>query len=71
MVYNRIYLFPFVLTGMVAGPLNNKFGGRVTLIIGGLLSASGYMLSAFATSVEYLIATMGILAGRGFLLFDT
>ncbi|XP_014663573.1 PREDICTED: monocarboxylate transporter 12-B-like [Priapulus caudatus] len=53
-----------------SGPLTNLLTGffsyRVVIIIGGLLAASGCLLSVFATQIWHLIITYGIICGLGF-----
>uniref|UniRef100_A0A1B6CZ26 Major facilitator superfamily (MFS) profile domain-containing protein n=1 Tax=Clastoptera arizonana TaxID=38151 RepID=A0A1B6CZ26_9HEMI len=50
----------------VAGILTDKIGIRLTTFIGGLLAATGMLVSSFVTNkVEYLFFTYGILFGLG------
>ncbi|XP_062256712.1 monocarboxylate transporter 12-B-like isoform X2 [Platichthys flesus] len=56
-------------TTMLCAPLGGFLGSRVscraTVILGGLLSAAGFVLSSFASSLEYLYSSLGILTGSG------
>ncbi|XP_034465629.1 monocarboxylate transporter 12-B-like isoform X2 [Hippoglossus hippoglossus] len=56
-------------TTMLCAPLGGFLGSRVscraTVILGGLLSAAGFILSSFASSLEYLYTSLGILTGSG------
>ncbi|XP_053292602.1 monocarboxylate transporter 12-B isoform X1 [Pleuronectes platessa] len=62
-------------TTMLCAPLGGFLGSRVscraTVILGGLLSAAGFVLSSFASSLEYLYSSLGILTGLGFALSYT
>ncbi|XP_034465627.1 monocarboxylate transporter 12-B-like isoform X1 [Hippoglossus hippoglossus] len=62
-------------TTMLCAPLGGFLGSRVscraTVILGGLLSAAGFILSSFASSLEYLYTSLGILTGLGFALSYT
>ncbi|XP_012943339.1 uncharacterized protein LOC101862066 [Aplysia californica] len=52
--------------GVIPGYLMNRFGARFTVLLGTFLATTGCFLSAFATSVPYLIASTGVLSGLGF-----
>ncbi|XP_013414089.1 monocarboxylate transporter 13 isoform X2 [Lingula anatina] len=54
------------VAGPVAGVISQKFSCRFSVIIGGLLVSTGLVVSAFATSVYYLIASCGLLVGIGY-----
>ncbi|XP_059215652.1 monocarboxylate transporter 12-B-like [Centropristis striata] len=60
-----------MLCAPLGGFLTNRFSCRFTVILGGLLSASGLVLSSFATSLEYLYISLGILTGLGYALTYT
>ncbi|XP_069467425.1 monocarboxylate transporter 12 [Ambystoma mexicanum] len=57
---------------MLCAPLgsyvSNHFSCQVGIMIGGLLASTGLILSSFATSLEYLYLTLGVLTGLGFAL---
>uniref|UniRef100_A0A8C5MYA9 Monocarboxylate transporter 12 n=1 Tax=Leptobrachium leishanense TaxID=445787 RepID=A0A8C5MYA9_9ANUR len=57
---------------MLCAPLGSYVSNHVScqmgIILGGLLSATGLILSSFATSLEYLYLTLGVLTGVGFAL---
>ncbi|KAK2824537.1 hypothetical protein Q5P01_021712 [Channa striata] len=62
-------------TTMLCAPLGSFLGNhlscRATVILGGLLSTAGLVLSSFATSLEYLYIFLGVLTGLGFALSYT
>ncbi|CAJ1066733.1 monocarboxylate transporter 12-B-like [Xyrichtys novacula] len=62
-------------TTMLCAPLGsflgNRFSCRSTVILGGLLSSTGLVLSSFASRLEHLYISMGILTGLGFALSYT
>jgi len=53
-----------VFLGPIPGVLMNRYGQRMITVIGGVLAATGLILSAFATNTYYLAATFGIIAGK-------
>ncbi|KAG8435221.1 hypothetical protein GDO86_013243 [Hymenochirus boettgeri] len=59
-------------TTMLCAPLgsfvSNHFSCQVGIILGGVLASIGLVLSSFATSLEYLYLTLGLLTGLGFAL---
>ncbi|KAK2878832.1 hypothetical protein Q8A67_019623 [Cirrhinus molitorella] len=62
-------------TTMLCAPLGsyigNRLSSRIAIMIGGLLSSAGLLLSSLATSVEFLYLTLGVLTGVGFALSYT
>ncbi|XP_070846266.1 monocarboxylate transporter 12-B [Chaetodon trifascialis] len=62
-------------TTMLCAPLGslvgNRWSCRVAVMLGGLLSSSGLLLSSFSTSLELLYLSMGVLTGLGFALCYT
>ncbi|XP_056147425.1 monocarboxylate transporter 12-B-like [Lampris incognitus] len=62
-------------TTMLCAPLGSFIGNRlsckVTVLLGGLLSSTGLVLSSFATSLEFLYISLGLLTGLGFALSYT
>ncbi|XP_073725514.1 monocarboxylate transporter 12-B [Misgurnus anguillicaudatus] len=62
-------------TTMLCAPLGsyigNRLSSRIAIIIGGLLSSTGLLLSSLATSLEFLYLTLGVLTGVGFALSYT
>ncbi|MBN3302727.1 MT12B protein, partial [Amia calva] len=60
---------------MLCAPLGsfigNRLSCRIAIILGGFLASTGLVLSSFATSLEYLYLTLGILTGMGFALCYT
>ncbi|KAL6478212.1 hypothetical protein MHYP_G00140470 [Metynnis hypsauchen] len=57
-------------TTMLCAPLGSYIGNRLScraaVMVGGLLSSVGLVLSSFATSLEYLYLSLGVLTGVGF-----
>lgn len=53
------------ITMITGGWFNDKFGPKKVILIGGLMFGGGMILSGFATSVNMLIFTYGIVAGLG------
>ncbi|XP_063819779.1 monocarboxylate transporter 12 [Pseudophryne corroboree] len=57
---------------MLCAPLGSYVSNHVScqmgIILGGLLASTGLILSSFATSLEYLYLTLGVLTGLGFAL---
>ncbi|XP_075468979.1 monocarboxylate transporter 12 [Ascaphus truei] len=57
---------------MLCAPLgsyvSNHFSCQVGIMLGGLLASTGLVLSSFATSLEYLYLTLGVITGLGFAL---
>ncbi|AWP14545.1 putative monocarboxylate transporter 12-B-like [Scophthalmus maximus] len=60
-----------MLCAPLGGFLASRLSCRATVMLGGLLSAAGLVLSSFASSLEYLYAFLGILTGLGFALSYT
>ncbi|XP_034538063.1 monocarboxylate transporter 12-B-like [Notolabrus celidotus] len=62
-------------TTMLCAPLGSFLGNRLscrsTVILGGLLSSTGLVLSSFASCLEHLYISMGIITGLGFALSYT
>ncbi|KAJ7987736.1 hypothetical protein DPEC_G00329580 [Dallia pectoralis] len=62
-------------TTMLCAPLGsfigNRLSCRIAVILGGFLSSIGLVLSSFATSLEYLYLSLGVLTGVGFALCYT
>ncbi|XP_067466713.1 monocarboxylate transporter 12-B-like isoform X1 [Thunnus thynnus] len=62
-------------TTMLCAPLGGFLGSRLsirtTVILGGVLASTGLVLSSFASSLEYLYGSMGIMTGLGFALSYT
>ncbi|VDO42319.1 unnamed protein product [Brugia timori] len=52
--------------GPIASAITNKFGCRVTTILGSLIATTGCATSYYATSVEYLMVSVGCVMGIGF-----
>ncbi|XP_039343354.1 monocarboxylate transporter 14 isoform X3 [Mauremys reevesii] len=54
-----------LIVGPFIGLFINTCGCRKTAIIGGILNALGWVLSAYASNVHYLFITFGVTAGVG------
>ena len=51
-------------SGPVASIFNERYSTRVTMFIGGILSALGLLISAFATEFFVILLTFGIITGN-------
>ena len=54
----------FLFAGPVASLCNERFGTRVTMFTGGILSALGLLISAFITKFYMVLVSFGLLSGR-------
>ncbi|KAB0793466.1 hypothetical protein PPYR_13086 [Photinus pyralis] len=54
-----------LLTGPVMSALVDRFGCRKMTIIGGIVSAFGFVLSSYAQSITMMYITFGFIAGLG------
>lgn len=54
----------YLLAGPFVSALANKYGFRVVTIIGSIIGSAAFAISYFATSVEYLYLSYGILGGK-------
>ncbi|KAK3603741.1 hypothetical protein CHS0354_023355 [Potamilus streckersoni] len=52
--------------GPLASIMTNKYGCRVTTIVGAIIATAGFILSIFATNLYFLYFTFGVLSGIGF-----
>jgi len=57
--------------GVISGLLIERFGERVVVFAGGILSAIGFIGSSYAPSIEVLFLTHGLMVGGGFSLVCT
>ncbi|XP_048464967.1 monocarboxylate transporter 12 isoform X1 [Rhincodon typus] len=59
-------------TTMVFAPLgsiiSNRYSTRAAVILGGVLASAGLILSSFATCLEYLYLSLGVVTGCGYAL---
>ncbi|XP_028264536.1 monocarboxylate transporter 12-B [Parambassis ranga] len=60
-----------MLCAPVGSLVGNRWSCRMAVMVGGLLSSCGLLLSSFTTSIEMLYFSMGILTGLGFALCYT
>nr|XP_046232603.1 monocarboxylate transporter 12-B [Scatophagus argus]XP_046232604.1 monocarboxylate transporter 12-B [Scatophagus argus] len=60
-----------MLCAPVGSLVGNRWSCRVAVMLGGLLSSCGLLLSSFSTSLELLYLSMGVLTGLGFALCYT
>ncbi|XP_034050629.1 monocarboxylate transporter 12-B-like [Thalassophryne amazonica] len=60
-----------MLCAPVGSLVGNRWSCRVAVVLGGLLSSCGLLLSSFTTTLELLYFSMGILTGVGFALCYT
>lgn len=54
-----------LLSGPIASFLTDRYGCRKVTIVGSILAAIGFVISAFTDSIEMLFLTFGIFAGFG------
>lgn len=54
----------YLIVGPFASALANRFGFRTVAITGSVLGALAFILSYFATNVEFLCVSYGIIGGR-------
>jgi len=52
------------LTGPIVSALTNKYGCRPVCIAGSIIGSIGFALSSFATNLDILMLTYGIIGGR-------
>uniref|UniRef100_A0ABM0MRI4 Monocarboxylate transporter 3-like n=1 Tax=Saccoglossus kowalevskii TaxID=10224 RepID=A0ABM0MRI4_SACKO len=55
--------FMMLFPGPVVSSLNNKFGTRPMVVIGGICSSAGLLLCSFANSINALLVTYGVIVG--------
>ncbi|XP_045925476.1 monocarboxylate transporter 12-B [Micropterus dolomieu] len=60
-----------MLCAPVGSLVGNRWSCRAAVMLGGLLSSCGLLISSFATSLELLYLSMGVLTGLGFALCYT
>ncbi|XP_075939264.1 monocarboxylate transporter 12-B-like [Anarhichas minor] len=60
-----------MLCAPLGGFLANRLSCRATMMLGGLLSSAGLVLSSFASSLEFLYVSLGVITGLGFALSYT
>lgn len=60
-----------MLCAPVGSLVGNRWSCRVAVMLGGLLSSIGLLLSSFCSSLEMLYLSMGVLTGVGFALCYT
>ncbi|KAM7381005.1 hypothetical protein PAMA_012036 [Pampus argenteus] len=60
-----------MLCAPVGSLVGNRWSHRVAVMLGGLLSSCGLLLSSFTNSLETLYFSMGVLTGLGFALCYT
>uniref|UniRef100_A0A8C7XQ20 Solute carrier family 16 member 12b n=1 Tax=Oryzias sinensis TaxID=183150 RepID=A0A8C7XQ20_9TELE len=60
-----------MLCAPVGSLVGNRWSCRVAVMLGGVLSSCGLLLSSFSTSLELLYLTTGVLTGLGFALCYT
>ncbi|XP_013408699.1 monocarboxylate transporter 12 [Lingula anatina] len=53
------------LSGPLASVIANQLSCRVSVMAGGVIAAAGCIISAYATSIQYLLVTYGFLIGLG------
>lgn len=58
------YIYVSNVSAIIPAYVMSRFGTRVTVLIGSSLSSLSLVLSYFATSVNYLILSYGVLGGK-------
>ncbi|KAM7311871.1 monocarboxylate transporter 9 [Ixodes scapularis] len=53
------------LSGLITGPLAHRFTARPVIIAGALIASVGAMLCYFATTIEFLTVTLGVVHAIG------
>ena len=66
---HQLKLHVVYFSGPVASLFNERYSTRVTMFIGGILSALGLLISAFAEDFFVILLTFGLLAGNQRLCF--
>lgn len=56
----------YLIVGPFASALANRYGFRNVTIAGSIISSFAFILSSYATSIEFLFITYGIIGGIGF-----
>lgn len=56
----------YLMVGPFVSGLANRYGFRTVSLIGAVLGGCSFVISSFATSVEFLYLTYGIMGGIGF-----
>lgn len=56
--------------GPLSSILNNRFGPRVTSIVGAVIASVGYIASFFARNIGFLYISMGVVVGESMLQRD-
>lgn len=54
-----------LLTGPIMSALVDRYGCRSMTIVGGIISAIGFILSSFGKSIVFMYLTFGVIAGAG------
>ena len=55
----------FAFSMILAGKIQDRYGPRITALIGGLLVAAGFILISLSTSLLVWVLGLGVLAGTG------
>lgn len=58
------------ILGLIVGPLIQKFGLRVSIFCGGILTATGFIASSFMNNIYAIIVLVGGVSGTGVSLFN-
>nr|XP_032808465.1 monocarboxylate transporter 12-like [Petromyzon marinus] len=57
-----------MLFAPIGSLLSTRFGCRATVMFGGLVSSSGFIIASFSPTIEFLYLFLGLMAGLGFAL---
>lgn len=53
----------FMFSGPISSILVNKYGSRPVMMVGGLLSGSGFVAASFCNSIQALYFCVGVMGG--------
>ncbi|XP_012945111.1 monocarboxylate transporter 7, partial [Aplysia californica] len=65
-VINGVTIGLLMGAAIVPGYLMSRFGPRLTMMLGVVIASLGLFLQLFSYSVDYMVATIGVMGGLGF-----
>lgn len=54
----------YLIVGPFASAIANKFGFRLVAVLGAVLGSAAFVVSSFATNVQFLCVTYGLIGGK-------